>query len=78
MDHPWFEDVDWDQVLNKTQQPPLQPNINSCYFENYPDPEDGEDATNYLNSSMYRSALPGARSAQRRRESYYIHSTVQL
>jgi serum/glucocorticoid-regulated kinase 2 len=41
MEHPWFSDVNWSQILNKTEKPPLQPDINSCYFEN--DNGDDED-----------------------------------
>lgn len=33
MSHPWFEDVEWRNVLNKTIKQPLVPDINSCYFE---------------------------------------------
>lgn len=39
MRHPWFNDVDWKGVFEKAEKPPLQPDINSCYFEN----DNGDD-----------------------------------
>ena len=73
MKHPWFKDVNWNQVLSKAYKPPLIPDINSDYFDN----EDNDDGTvdhNITRSSVNQATcvLPG----NKRRQSYYIHSTV--
>ena len=61
MEHPWFSDVDWDQVLSKTLKPPLVPDINSCYFENDNGEEDGEDSPSGHGSAYFaRSTIPGS------------------
>ena len=72
MNHSWFSDVDWKAVLNKTLKPPLQPDINTCYFENDNGDEDDEDFVPYTRVTMHGNQAKG----NLRRHSYYIHSTV--
>ena len=78
MEHPWFNDVDWSQVMSKSLKPPLIPDINSCYFEQDNGEEGEED--NAFSSSFYKPTVTGNlnKSTMLRRQSYYIHSTVQL
>ena len=85
MRHPWFNDVDWNMVLSKSEKPPLIPDINSCYFEN-DQGEDEEDGVSQA-TSIYRGGdmLPRTsisrsnnNGGNARRQSYYVHSTVRL
>ena len=83
MEHPWFNDVDWSQVVSKSMKPPLIPDINSCYFDQDNGEEGGDPNDGLVSSSFYRptTTTPGNhlnKSSIQRRCSYYIHSTVQL
>ena len=77
MGHAWFNDVDWDQVLSKSVKPPLQPDINSCYFEQ--DNGEDEDGVSKSSVSIYKPSQTGNMTKSiLRRQSYYIHSTIHL
>ena len=82
MEHQWFNDVDWSQVMSKSMKPPLVPDINSCYFEQDNGEEGGDQDDGLVSSSFYRPTptVPGLNKSAsiQRRCSYYIHSTVQL
>ena len=80
MRHPWFNDVIWGHVLNKTIKPTLVPVITHQYLAN--DEGDDDDAKNTSRLSFF-GGTPGTPSAMSksdngRRHSYYIHSTVFL
>jgi len=76
MQDPWFNDVIWSEVLNKSQKPPCQPDINCCYFENNDlEDEDNDDSPNI--TTFYSPTLQGNGSKRDlMRKSYYVHSTV--
>ena len=63
--------------MSKSMKPPLIPDINSCYFEQ----DNGEEGEDDMGSaSFYKPTSSGNlnKSTVMRRQSYYIHSTVQL
>lgn len=39
MEHPWFERVEWDAILNKKVRPPFKPKLQSDADVKYIDPE---------------------------------------
>ena len=78
MEHPWFGDVDWEQVISKQVKPPLQPDIHSCYFENDPGEENGGDVEDCSKSSVSVYRPTNMTKSILRRQSYYINSTIHL
>ena len=44
MQHSWFRDVNWREVLNKKVKPLILPDINSCYFENAENETDPDES----------------------------------
>ena len=74
MEHSWFKDVNWRDVMNKKVKPLIIPDINSCYFEidANTDGETEEDETPTTNREHMNLRI------NPRRKSYYLHSTMPM